>query len=258
MRGRWDLNDEQWEVWEPILRPKRREDNRGRPWHDTRAVLNGVLWVLGSGAQWREPPERYPPYQTCHRRFQQWVRTGKLEEALRVLAHHLRERGQLDLAEAFVDATFASAKKGALPSGQPRRGKGTKIITIATGNSLPLAVAMDSASPAECQLVESVLAESFLNELPEHLIGDKAYDSDKLDKQLQEEYGIEMIAPNRRKRSKTQDGRALRRYRGRWKVERLLAWLQHFRRLVTRWEYHAENFLGFVRLGCLKPLLRCL
>ncbi|MFN9300416.1 MAG: transposase, partial [Acidobacteriota bacterium] len=58
---------------------------RGRPWHDTRAVLNGVLWVLGSGAQWRERPERYPPYQTCHRRFQQWVKTGKLEEALRVL-----------------------------------------------------------------------------------------------------------------------------------------------------------------------------
>lgn len=62
---------------------------------------------------------------------------------------------------------------------------------------------MDSASPAECQLVESVLAGSFLNELPEHLIGDKACDSDKLDKQLQEEYEIEMIAPNRRKRSKT-------------------------------------------------------
>ncbi|MFN8938804.1 MAG: hypothetical protein ACK5ZJ_03580 [Acidobacteriota bacterium] len=94
-------------------------------------------------------------------------------------------------------------KKGGLAIGPSRRGKGTKIIAIATGNSLPLAVAMDSASPAECQLVESVLAGSFLNELPEHLIGDKACDSNKLDKQLQEEYGIEMIAPNRRKRSKT-------------------------------------------------------
>jgi transposase len=99
---------------------------RGRPWHDTRAVLNGVLWVLGSGAQWRERPERYPPYQTCHRRFQQWVKTGKLEEALRVLAHHLRERGQLKLAEAFVDATFASAKKGALPSGRRDGGRARK------------------------------------------------------------------------------------------------------------------------------------
>ncbi|MBZ2187278.1 MAG: transposase [Bryobacter sp.] len=121
MRGRWDLNDKQWEAWEPILRPKRREDNRGRPWHDTRAVLNGVLWVLGSGAQWREPPERYPPYQTCRRRFQQWVKTGKLEEALSVLAHDLRERGQLKLAEAFVH--LRERKKGGLaigPSGADR------------------------------------------------------------------------------------------------------------------------------------------
>ncbi|WP_202901706.1 IS5 family transposase [Bryobacter aggregatus] len=256
MRGRWDLKDDQWEVVEPVLRPQRRADQRGRPWHDTRCVLNGVLWVLGSGPQWRELPERYPPYQTCHRRFQQWVRSGKLEETLRVLARYLHERGQLNPEEAFVDATFASAKKGAFAVGPTRRGKGTKIIALAAGDSLPLAVAVDSASPAECQLVEDVLAGSFLDEMPRRLIGDKTYDSDKLDEKLAEEYGIEMIAPNRRNRGKTQDGRPLRRYRRRWRVERLFAWLHHFRRLVTRWEYHVENFLGFVRLGCLQILLR--
>src|SRR5271165_2432317 len=104
MAGRWELTEEQWGMVEPVLRPERRSDNRGRPWHDTRAVLNGVLWVLGTGAQWRELPEKYPPYQTCHRRFQQWVRSGKLK-----------------LEEAFVDATFASAKKGGLAS-VPRAG----------------------------------------------------------------------------------------------------------------------------------------
>ncbi len=119
MAGRWELNDEQWDVVEPVLRPERRTDNRGRPWHDTRSVLNGVLWVLGTGAQWRELPEKYPPYQTCHRRFQQWIRSGKLEKALKMLARHLHERGRLNLDEAFVDATFASAKKGGLPSAHP-------------------------------------------------------------------------------------------------------------------------------------------
>jgi len=104
--------------------------------------------------------------------------------------------------------------------------------------------------------VEQVLAGSFLDELPARLIGDKAYDSDKLDEKLAEEYGIELIAPNRRRRSKSQDGRQLRRYRRRWKVERLFAWMHSFRRLVTRWEYHVENFLGFVQLGCLHLLLR--
>jgi transposase len=135
MRGRWELSDEQWKLVEPVLRPRRRSDGRGRPWHDTRAVLHGVLWVLGTGAQWRELPERYPPFQTCHRRFQQWVRSGKLEVALRRLAQHLHECGQLNLDEAFVDATFASAKKGASPSALPvaaraRRSSLSPLLTV--------------------------------------------------------------------------------------------------------------------------------
>ena len=73
---------------------------------------------------------------------------------------------------------------------------------------------------------------------------------------MAEDYGIEMISPNRPTGSKSQDGRQLRRYRRRWKVERLFAWMQNFRRLVTRWEYHVENFLGFVQLACLLMLLQ--
>ena len=92
---------------------------------------------------------------------------------------------------------------------------------------------------------------------PERLIGDKAYDSDPLDAQLGLQ-GIEMIAPHRRgrKKPKTQDGRRLRRYRRRWKIERLFAWLQNFRRILTRHERKAQNYLGFVQLGCIKILLR--
>ncbi len=153
---------------------------------------------------------------------------------LRGLARYLHERGQLNLEEAFVDATFASAKKGGLAVGLTRRGKGTKIIAVAAPNSLPLAVSVDSASSAECQLVEYALAGDFLDQLLAHLIGDKAYDSDSLDMHLQNKYGIEMIAPNRRNRSATQDGRKLLRFRRRWKVERLFAWMHNFRRLVTR------------------------
>jgi transposase len=70
-----DLTDAQWAALEPLFRPKRREDRRGRPWRDTRAVLNGVFWVLRTGAPWHDLPHRYPPYQTCHRRFQQWQRS---------------------------------------------------------------------------------------------------------------------------------------------------------------------------------------
>jgi transposase len=129
-------------------------------------------------------------------------------------------------------------------------------MAVADRAGLPLAVWVDSASPHEVTLVETTLDQSFLNEPPLRLIGDKAYDSDGLDARLRDR-GVEMIAPNRENRNvQTQDGRPLRRYRRRWKVERLFAWLQNFRRLVTRYEYHGENFQGFVHLGCIIILLR--
>ena len=122
---------------------------------------------------------------------------------------------------------------------------------------LPVAAHTTSASPAEVTLVEATLETRFVAQQPERLIGDKAYDSDPLNEQLAAQ-DVQMIAPHRRgrKKLKTQDGRVLRRYRRRWMVERLNAWLQNFRRILTRHEYHAENYLGFVYLGCIKILLR--
>ena len=131
-------------------------------------------------------------------------------------------------------------------------------MAIAAATSVPLAVTVDSASPHECRLVEDTLAGSFLDELPARLIGDKAYDSDPLDQHLKKAYDIELIAPHRKNRRDTQDGRKLRRSKKRWRADRLFAWLQWFRRLVTRYEYHIENFLGMVRLGCMKIMLRYL
>ncbi|GAC1410078.1 MAG: IS5 family transposase [Candidatus Velthaea sp.] len=141
--------------------------------------------------------------------------------------------------------------------GKTKRGKGTKIMAIADGAGLPLAVCIRSASPHEVTLVHETLAARFIDDVPERLIGDRAYDSDRLRFELSDD-GIDLIAPHRsnRTRPKRQDGRALRRYRRRWKVERLFAWLHNFRRLVVRYERHAENFLGMVQLGCIRILLR--
>ena len=97
-----------------------------------------------------------------------------------------------------------------------------------------------------------------IDEAPTVLIGDKAYDSDLLDERLREERDIELVAPRKgnRKKAVTRDDRPLRRYKKRWKVERLFAWLHNFRRLVVRYERHAANFLGFVQLGCMLILMR--
>jgi transposase len=109
------------------------------------------------------------------------------------------------------------------------------------------------------KLVEQTLEQRIVADVPERLIGDKAYDSDRLDEQLMQNFGTEMIAPNKQNRKvPTQDGRPLRRYVRRWKIERLFAWLFNFRRLVVRYEYHAENFQGFLHLGAAIILLRYL
>ena len=115
-----DLTDEQWEVLEPLM-PElpRREDGRGRLWRDPRDVLNGILWILRTGAPWKDLPARYPPYQTCHRRFQRWTEQGVLSEILEALAEDLKERGEIDLSECFIDATFVVAKKGGSASERP-------------------------------------------------------------------------------------------------------------------------------------------
>ena len=113
MRNTRDLTDEQWQTLDPLIpRPKKRRDGRGRPWKSRRSVLNGVLWVLRTGAPWADLPDRYPSYQTCHRRFQQWVRFGVMTRIMSALAHELSIRGAIDVSEAFVDASFAPAKKG--------------------------------------------------------------------------------------------------------------------------------------------------
>jgi len=114
-----DLTEPQWKVLNDLIpEPKPRDDGRGRPWKDRRAVLNGIMWVLRTGAPWADVPDRYPSYQTCHRRFQQWVRSGIMRGVLEALAEDLRIQGRLDLREAFIDGSFAPAKKGASKLGR--------------------------------------------------------------------------------------------------------------------------------------------
>lgn len=141
--------------------------------------------------------------------------------------------------------------------GKTKCGKSTKLMAVADGAGVPIAVHTASASPHEVTLAQGTVEQRFTEDILERLIGDLAYDSDKLDAQFAEQ-GIEMIAPHRENRSKpaTQDGRTLRRYHRRSRVERLFAWRQNFRRLVVRYEYHVENFLRFVHLGCMLILLR--
>jgi len=128
-----DLTDEQWAVVKAsIPEPPRRSDGRGRPWLEARDVLNGILWIMRTGAAWQDLPDRYPSYQTCHRRFQQWTRDGTFEKLLEVLSKDLYERGRLDLSECFIDGTFEIAKKGGAASARPSGAKARKSWQLQT------------------------------------------------------------------------------------------------------------------------------
>jgi transposase len=253
-----DLRDEQWERIREHFPEENVPDSRaGRRPVATRRVLEAVLWILNTGAQWHMLPQCYPNYKTVHRRFQNWCRNEVLRAVLTDLANTLRDEGAIDESECFIDATFSSAKGGGEQIGKTKRGKGVKIMAIVDRHGLPLAVSTHAANHHEVTLVQLSFDFYMIEAKPDNLIGDRAYDSDPLDEQLREQ-GIEMIAPHKsnRKKRKTQDGRRLRRYERRWIVERFFAWIQWQRRLLVRWECYAANFLGFVQLASIAILLR--
>ena len=126
--------------------------------------------------------------------------------------------GRIDVREAFIDASFAPAKRWG-KVGKTKRGKGTKVIAVADRNGLPVSVCAESATPHEVKLAMPTLLRIIIPDAPQNLIGDNAYDSDHLDAELRL-YGIEVIAPHRwNRKNPTQDRRRLKRYRRRWKIE---------------------------------------
>ncbi|MGC2460323.1 MAG: IS5 family transposase [Steroidobacteraceae bacterium] len=253
-----NLRDEQWEWIREHFPEENVPDGRpGRKPTPTRKVLEAVLWILNSGAQWHMLPQYYPHYKTVHRRFQHWCSNEVLRTVLTDLASSLRDEGAVDESECFIDTTFSAAKGGGDQIGKSKHGKGVNIMAIVDRHGLPPAVSAHAANHHEVTLVQLSFDFYMIEAKPDNLIGDRAYDSDPLDAQLREQR-IEMIAPHKSNRSKrkTQDGRRLRRYERHWIVERFFAWLRWQRRLLVRWEYYAPNFLGFVQLASIAILLR--
>ena len=128
-----ELTDIQWAMLEPLLpKGKSGSGKKGRPRRDDRSILEGVLWILRTGARWKDLLPEFPPYQTCHDRFTEWVDNGTLDGILRALLADLQERGKIDLSEAFIDGTFASAKKGAVTLVQRGAEKGPRSWQLRT------------------------------------------------------------------------------------------------------------------------------
>lgn len=117
------LTDAQWEKIEPLMPTMPKGKKGGRPWAENRDVLSGILWVLKTGARWRDLPETYPSDSTCWRRLKEWEEQGLWLDIWRVFLGELDEKGWLEWDECFADGSFSPAKKGAIASEKPKREK---------------------------------------------------------------------------------------------------------------------------------------
>jgi len=166
----------------------------------------------------------------------------------------------------FYGREFCSRPKRGSAVGKTKRGKGTKWMVVVDGGGLPLGVRLYAASPSEVRLAEETLAMIRIGrrhrsgrprQKPARVIADKGYDSDALRERLWRR-GVVLIAPHRSNRCRTapQDGRVLRRYQKRWIVERSIAWLGNFRRLVVRYDRSLTIYRAFIHVACLMIVLR--
>ena len=219
---------------------------------DRRQALRGIFWMLDNGAKWKDLPAEFGAKSSVHRAFQRLVEQGGFACFLAQAGALAQERNGFKIYECCIDGTFAKARAGGDGIGCTKAGKGVKIMIMADAGGLPISVSTGSASPHESTLVQQLFDFMPSSDLPEKLVDDKAYDSDRLDQDLAAK-GVELIAPhrsNRKPENITQDGRKLRRYKRRWTVERTISWLQNYRRLCIRREKSTAMFQGFLHLTC--------
>ena len=241
-----------------LLPDHARSPKGGRPTTDKRNAIRGIFWLLDNGSKWKDLPEEFGTKSAVHRTFQRWVQMGAFESLLAQVGSRVEAEEGFKLYECYIDGTFSKAKGGGDGIGCTKAGKGVKIMIMVDAKGLPIAVNTGNASPHESTLVEPLFDFMVTVDFPERLIGDKAYDSDKLDASLAAK-GVEMISPhrsNRKPENQTQDGRPLRRYKRRWTVERTIGWLQNYRRLCIRWEKSTAMFQGFIHLTCSLLLMK--
>lgn len=246
--------------WVRLRHAFRRRTRLGRPPRDPRTVFEGALWILRTGAPWRDLPVEYGPWQTVYGRFRSWVREQRIRRAVVRTLRRLR----LDKTVWCLDTTVVRASRAA--AGAPRRhgdqalgrsrgGWGTKLSVVCDGSGLPLAAVAGPGQRHDLRLAEATLrrATKYLGK-PGSLAGDKAYSAPWLRAWLVKQ-GVRPVIPTRS--DQRRDPRfSPRTYRRRNVVERLIGWLKESRRVATRYDKLLEVYLGFVHLAMLRRLLR--
>ncbi|MFZ0693640.1 MAG: IS5 family transposase [Alphaproteobacteria bacterium] len=234
---RFDLSDEEWALLEPLM-PINRKSARA----DDRKIMNAIFYVLRTGMPWRDLPERYGPYTTAYNRFNRWSRRGIWKRIFDRLA--AKSRDSLYLIDSTIVKAHraASGAKGGEKNqaiGISRGGRSTKIHAIVDGKGRPLNFIVTGGQVHDSQVVEEVLDTP---KPPLAVSADKAYDSEKVRQQIKDEGALPVI-PNRSNATKKAYC-PKRIYRRRHKIENFFCRIKDWRRIATRYDKLARNFLA--------------
>lgn len=237
------LTNEQWEKIQPLL-PM---DVRGKSRVDDRRVISGILHVLKSGCRWCDCPREYGPPTTIYNRFVRWARRGVWERLFREHA----ARGRSDETQ-MIDSTHIKAHRSASGGkggeqkqaiGRSRGGRNTKIHAVADAKGRLLSILLTGGEAHDCPFAERLIRRS---DAAEKLLADRAYDSSELREWLKGR-GTQAVIPN--KCNRKQPFRFSKKsYKSRHRIENAFCRLKDFRRIATRYDRLARNFLASICL----------
>jgi transposase len=246
---RYELTDQEWAVIKPMLPNK----PRGVPRVNDRRVLNGILWVLRSGAPWRDLPKAFGPYTTCYNRFVRWRRAGVWSRTIGALAATRDKAVQMiDTSIVRVHqhaASIARSKKQCM--GRSRGGLTSKIHAVVDTNGLPVEVALTGGEAHDNRLAGKLLCRL---EAGTMLLADRAYDADWIREFVTKRGVWSNIPPKRNRKDPICFSPYL--YRARNLVVRLFNKIKQCRRIATRYDKLAANYLAFVQLASIRLWLR--
>lgn len=253
----WSIPDAMWNCIQPLFPTEKASGTPGRPAIPFRTVLNGILYVLRTGCQWKAAPKEYGSGSTLHRRFQEWERNGIIRAVFQQLLQLYDELQGIDWEWQAADTKLLPAPLGGEQTGPnptDRAKCGTKRHLLIDGNGAPLGIHLSGAHRHDMKGLQALLQSGLMaprpqptKRHPQHLCLDKGYDFEEIDRLLERMGYIAHI-----KRVGEDDtpgiGEAIHPAR-RWKVERTISWFNNMRKLRTRWEKKAENYQGLVMLA---------
>ena len=245
---RYELADYEWSVIKPMLPNK----PRGVPRVNDRRVLNGIFWVLRSGAPWRDLPAAFGPYTTCYNRFVRWRRAGVWSHIIDALSSaHDAAVQMIDTSLSACISTLRASRNQRQSMGRSRGGLTSKIHALVDSNGLPVRLAL---SPGEAH--DNRLAGKLLSRLKSGsmLLADRGYDADWIRELALKKGAWANIPPKSNRSDPICFSPYL--YRARNRVERFFNWIKQCRRVATRYDKLAVNYLAFVQLASIRLWLR--